>query len=287
MGANSQTAKEKFKPELFWPKVKIGLKDECWPYRGSISSWGYGTVMRTLGLGKRFTWGAHKVAWVLDRGPVPDGLCVLHKCDNRACCNPHHLYLGTKVDNARDKIERGRDPTRGEGNRCAKEWLDLARADFEGQRSHSAPKTEQEPVAWRWKDKFEDLHGNGPWRYQQHAPTDQDAVKIEPMYGHPWLRSTPAPSQDPRRTTEDATFSEGHKLPWVAPSATDAQDATNRALRHAASICDHEASLWKSSKIPEPDDVSGGKSAAFNCAIAIRALIVPNEASTDDRGKDG
>ena len=102
----------------------------------------------------------------------------------------------------------------------AKERGELSEAErASAVQSHSAPKTEQEPVAWRWKDKFEDLHGNGSWRYQQHAPTDQDAVKIEPMYGHPWLRSTPAPSQDPRRTTEDATFSEGHKLPWVAPSA--------------------------------------------------------------------
>ena len=94
--ANSQTAKEKLKPELFWPKVKIGLKDECWPYRGSISSWGYGTVMRTLGLGKRFTWGAHKVAWVLERGPqirrVGDRAVGRH--DFRRCCLSHAISEG-------------------------------------------------------------------------------------------------------------------------------------------------------------------------------------------------
>ena len=52
----------------------------------------------------------------------------------------------------------------------------------------------------------------------------------------------------------------------------DAEPERNAMLEEAAKVCDHERSLWKSSQAVEPDDVSGGKSAAFNCAIAIRAL---------------
>jgi hypothetical protein len=54
------------------------------------------------------TRGAHRVAWTLTYGPIPKNLCVLHHCDNKPCCNPAHLFLGTKVDNARDMIVKGR-----------------------------------------------------------------------------------------------------------------------------------------------------------------------------------
>lgn len=49
-----------------------------------------------------------RVAWELHNGEVPNDLCILHKCDNRKCINPRHLFLGTKGDNARDMKEKGR-----------------------------------------------------------------------------------------------------------------------------------------------------------------------------------
>ena len=54
---------------------------------------------------------AHKASWESINGPVPMGLLVLHKCDNPACINPNHLFLGTHKDNSDDKIEKGRRPS--------------------------------------------------------------------------------------------------------------------------------------------------------------------------------
>ena len=64
---------------------------------------GYGHVM----IGDR-TKRAHRVAYELFVGPIPDGLCVLHKCDNTSCINPDHLFAGSKADNTRDMIVKGR-----------------------------------------------------------------------------------------------------------------------------------------------------------------------------------
>lgn len=66
---------------------------------------------------------AHRVAWELRHGPIPDGLCVLHKCDNRPCCDTDHLFLGTNADNTHDMLAKGRNYTgdqKGEANGRAK-----------------------------------------------------------------------------------------------------------------------------------------------------------------------
>jgi len=51
---------------------------------------------------------AHRAAWILWRGPIPDGMFALHHCDNPACINPDHIYLGTQMDNMRDRQVRER-----------------------------------------------------------------------------------------------------------------------------------------------------------------------------------
>jgi hypothetical protein len=51
---------------------------------------------------------AHRVAWMLAHGEIPDGLCVLHRCDNPPCINIDHLFLGTHADNVADKMAKGR-----------------------------------------------------------------------------------------------------------------------------------------------------------------------------------
>jgi hypothetical protein len=82
----------------------------CWSWAADLNNTGYG-VVRTHG---RLLL-AHRLSWEIHRGPIPDGLCVLHECDNPPCCNPAHLFLGTKPDNNRDRARKGRNAI---GTRC-------------------------------------------------------------------------------------------------------------------------------------------------------------------------
>lgn len=87
----------------FNSRIKVALSG-CHEWTGSRYASGYG----------QFWWGAGKnmkasrAAWLLFRGDIADGLMVLHKCHNRACCNPDHLYLGDHAQNMVDRREAGR-----------------------------------------------------------------------------------------------------------------------------------------------------------------------------------
>jgi hypothetical protein len=78
---------------------------------------------------------AHRAAWWLHFGDVPEGMFVLHRCDNRACVNPKHLFLGTHADNMRDMLSKGRE-ARGEKARHAK----LLEADVRRIRASVGPR---------------------------------------------------------------------------------------------------------------------------------------------------
>ena len=77
--------------------------NECWPWLGAVSS---GRAAFTEP-GKRATTAA-RVAWRLYKGAIPDGLQVLHRCDNMMCVNPSHLFLGTRSDNMVDMVQKDR-----------------------------------------------------------------------------------------------------------------------------------------------------------------------------------
>lgn len=91
--------------ERFWTKVDTsGGDDACWPWTAkSRTAFGYGVVSVN-----RRARGAHICAWNLSHGEIPKGQCVLHRCDNPICVNPQHLFLGTKKDNTRDMMAKGR-----------------------------------------------------------------------------------------------------------------------------------------------------------------------------------
>lgn len=75
----------------------------CWETKRSLTPEGYGRMFY-----KGRLVGTHRVSWLLYRGLIPDGLDVLHRCDNPRCCNPEHLFVGTPRDNTLDSIAKGR-----------------------------------------------------------------------------------------------------------------------------------------------------------------------------------
>ena len=87
----------------FFDKVDRGADCDCWEFTGGISSDGRGVFWLD---GKSF--GAHRMAWKLAYGDIPNGMLICHHCDNGKCCNPNHLFLGTYLDNMQDMKSKGR-----------------------------------------------------------------------------------------------------------------------------------------------------------------------------------
>ncbi len=99
----------------FWAKVQrcehgLRCKRCCWLWRACRSPKGYGHHSIRID-GKQHAIGAHRFAWLVCHGVIPDGLQVLHNCpdgDNPSCVNPSHLWLGTNLQNMQDSVRKGR-----------------------------------------------------------------------------------------------------------------------------------------------------------------------------------
>lgn len=88
--------------DRFW--AKVAKNDGCWVWTAArVHGNGYGQFWS----GGRLVL-AHRFSWALHYGTIPDGLCVLHRCDNRPCIRPDHLFLGDIRDNAIDMVQKGR-----------------------------------------------------------------------------------------------------------------------------------------------------------------------------------
>lgn len=101
----------------FWSRVDKGT--DCWTWTGTTTPQGYG--MLRLGGGRGRPIGVHRVSFIIANGSIPEGLDILHRCDNPPCVRPDHLYAGTHSRNMQDTYDRGRhrsmaDTIRGERN---------------------------------------------------------------------------------------------------------------------------------------------------------------------------
>lgn len=83
----------------FWQKVARSSSTDCWPWQGFRKPSGHGLTSY-----KSMPIHASRKAYILTHGPIPSAECVLHRCDNAGCCNPSHLYLGTRADNMIDRF---------------------------------------------------------------------------------------------------------------------------------------------------------------------------------------
>ena len=105
-----QLAKDKYGAEKIMQLARFATKidiqnDGCWIWTSTIDNIGYGRCSSKLYGEKK----AHKLSWRIFKGEIPKGKHILHKCDNRACVNPHHLFSGTHKDNMVDMVFKGRN----------------------------------------------------------------------------------------------------------------------------------------------------------------------------------
>lgn len=102
--------------DIFYRHVEIDAADKCWEWKAYKNLRGYGQTKIGGRNGKHML--SHRLSWLVHFGEIPDGLHVCHTCDNPPCVNPAHLFLGTNLDNIKDRMKK---------NRSAKPWKGVPR----------------------------------------------------------------------------------------------------------------------------------------------------------------
>lgn len=179
--------KRKKREAIFWELIDIRGKRECWPFKRckGLSIYGY------FWTGEKVE-GAHRYSLELKLGrKLRKGECALHKCDNKACVNPAHLFVGTNLDNSRDMVNKGRKERGSDvyGAVLTEKQVRLIRTEFsKGQPLHKLAKQFHIGIdnlyhvvqgrTWR--------HVGGPIDTRTHRKakklTWEDAVTIRKLY---------------------------------------------------------------------------------------------------------
>lgn len=107
MGSITENDVRSIAPKRFLDKIAFGKVNECWEWKASLTTSGYGKIAISKN-GKDTHDGAHRFLYALLNGELKNNVWVLHKCDNRKCVNPNHLFGGTRNDNIQDMISKGR-----------------------------------------------------------------------------------------------------------------------------------------------------------------------------------
>ena len=146
--------------DRFWPKVK--MTSGCWEWQaGTADGYGMFSVHGVLGR-------AHRFAWECFNGPIPQGMQVLHHCDNRRCVRPLHLFLGTIQDNMRDRDEKQRNARGSQSGRTSltdEQVLAIRALNPSGRRARWG---EARAVAQHWnidRQTLTDIWHRHTWRH--------------------------------------------------------------------------------------------------------------------------
>jgi hypothetical protein len=165
--------------ERFWSKVE--KTSGCWNWTASKANYGYGSIWDGERLQR-----AHRLSWSWVNGPIPEGMWVLHHCDNTACVRPDHLYLGKPKDNTKDMFDRGRaKPVHGETHPLTslteQQVIEIRRRYRDGEN----PKDFADDFGMKWESIYRIARGD-TWK---HVP---GAVKRGKARGinHCWSKLT-------------------------------------------------------------------------------------------------
>jgi hypothetical protein len=236
--------------QRFWAKVSLPEDlDACWEWIGAEFGKGYGGFWL-----ENDWWRAHRAAWYMFNGPIPDGMMVCHKCDNRKCVNPKHLFLGSASDNAQDCTTKGRNPSQAQPEKLAR-----------GERCGAAKLTEGDVVDIRQR------YAVGNVSQRQLAAdygVDQGTIK-HAIRGTTWAH-VPMPSDDGEWVEWDVdnfhyqALTDGSVIQWKSgPSWTPANEFEQAAYRKGREVALEQVQELASTVLNSPTARIGAEQPEF------------------------
>lgn len=127
----------------------------CWNWTRAVGKSGYGIIRIP---GKTSAASLHRLSWTLSNGGIPKGMCICHRCDNKKCCNPDHLFIGTHKENAQDCIRKGRFHPRRESPALTRIQVDEIKSSSKTYRELSEQYGASESTIWYAKNGQRHYH---------------------------------------------------------------------------------------------------------------------------------